>query len=66
MLREMGVKGVKVQEVFSLDDEMLAFLPQPVYGLIFLFRWKEDETEGQEASCPKELWFANQVRTMKN
>lgn len=27
MLREFGVKGVKVQEVFGLDDEMLAMLP---------------------------------------
>lgn len=26
MLREFGVKGVKVQEVVSLDEEMLAFL----------------------------------------
>lgn len=26
MLREFGVKGVKVQEVVSLDDEMMAFL----------------------------------------
>lgn len=26
MLREFGVNGVKVQEVVSLDDEMLAFL----------------------------------------
>jgi Ubiquitin carboxyl-terminal hydrolase, family 1 len=27
MLREFGVKGVKVQEVVSLDEEMMAFLP---------------------------------------
>jgi len=27
MLREWGVKGVKVQEVYGLDDTMLAFLP---------------------------------------
>jgi hypothetical protein len=26
MLREFGVKGVKVQEVVSLDDELMAFL----------------------------------------
>lgn len=26
MLREFGVKGVKVQEVISLDEEMMAFL----------------------------------------
>jgi ubiquitin carboxyl-terminal hydrolase L5 len=79
MLREFGVTGVKVQEVFSLDDEYLACLKygplapwviclytnnrsKPVYGLVFLFRWREDDPEKQEASCPDGLWFANQVR----
>lgn len=84
MLRDFGVKGVKVQEVVSLDDEMLMFLQyvinlliselpvtilamtnagcsKPVYGLIFLFRWKEDDAYKQEQSCPEGLWFANQV-----
>lgn len=61
MLREFGVKGVKVQEVVSLDDEMMTFLNKPVYGLIFLFRWREDDPDKQEASCPDGLWFANQT-----
>ncbi|KAJ6032387.1 hypothetical protein N7540_003119 [Penicillium herquei] len=61
MLREFGVKGVKVQEVISLDEEMMAFLNQPIYGLIFLFRWREDDSENQEAICPDGLWFANQT-----
>jgi ubiquitin carboxyl-terminal hydrolase L5 len=34
---------------------------KPVYGLIFLFHWREDNPENQEASCPDGLWFANQV-----
>ncbi|KAL4951338.1 ubiquitin carboxyl-terminal hydrolase [Aspergillus filifer] len=61
MLREFGVKGVKVQEVFSLDEPDLAILNKPVHGLIFLFRWREDDPEKQEASCPEGLWFANQT-----
>ncbi|KAF3403790.1 Ubiquitin carboxyl-terminal hydrolase isozyme L5 [Penicillium rolfsii] len=61
MLREFGVKGVKVQEVVSLDEEMMAFLNKPIYGLIFLFRWREDDPEKQEASCPDGIWFANQT-----
>ncbi|KAL4894350.1 ubiquitin carboxyl-terminal hydrolase [Aspergillus ambiguus] len=61
MLREFGVKGVKVQEVVSLDDEMLALLNKPIYGLIFLFRWREDDPEKQVASCPDGIWFANQT-----
>ncbi|PGG97839.1 hypothetical protein AJ79_09075 [Helicocarpus griseus UAMH5409] len=61
MLRDFGVKGVKVQEVVSLDDEMLELLHKPVYGLIFLFRWKEDDPDKQESSCPEGIWFANQT-----
>lgn len=34
---------------------------KPVYGLIFLFRWREDDPEKQEPSCPEGIWFANQV-----
>lgn len=34
---------------------------KPVYGLIFLFRWQEDDPGKQEASCPEGIWFANQV-----
>ncbi|KAJ5930741.1 hypothetical protein N7466_006234 [Penicillium verhagenii] len=90
MLREFGVRGVKIQEVVSLDQEMMAFLKydlglknvlfffyfplrplpclanqiwgsKPIYGLIFLFRWQEDDTDQQEPSCPDGLWFANQT-----
>ncbi|OJJ00980.1 hypothetical protein ASPVEDRAFT_600888 [Aspergillus versicolor CBS 583.65] len=61
MLRNFGVRGVKVQEVVSLDDELLACLNKPVYGFIFLFRWREDDPNKQEASCPEGLWFANQT-----
>jgi ubiquitin carboxyl-terminal hydrolase L5 len=27
MLKEMGVRGVQIQEVLSLDEEMIMFLP---------------------------------------
>lgn len=61
MLKKFGVRGVKVQEIVSLDDEILAFLPRPVYGLIFLFKWIEEDSEKQEQSCPEGVWFANQT-----
>ncbi|KAK1753506.1 hypothetical protein QBC47DRAFT_303367 [Echria macrotheca] len=60
ILKKLGVNGAKIEEVFCLDDESLALLPAPVYGLIFLYQYNGDETqETQEA--PKELWFANQT-----
>ncbi|KAL9123216.1 MAG: hypothetical protein Q9187_000233 [Circinaria calcarea] len=61
MLKQFGVKGVKVQEVVSLDKELLAWLPRPVYGLIFLYKWREDDPVKQEPSCPPNIWFANQT-----
>lgn len=61
MLKEFGVEGVKVQEVFSLDPEFLEMLPKPVYGLIFLFRYLEEDDEEEKDACPEHVWFANQV-----
>lgn len=29
--------------------------------MIYLFRWREDDAQKQEASCPDGLWFANQT-----
>ncbi|KAI4111350.1 MAG: hypothetical protein LQ339_000549 [Xanthoria mediterranea] len=61
MLRDFGVEGVRVQEVVSLDPDMLAYLPRPVYGLVFLFKWREEDPDKQEPSCPEGIWFANQT-----
>ncbi|KAI7369186.1 hypothetical protein KC367_g5380 [Hortaea werneckii] len=62
MLREMGVQGIKVQEIYELDENMLAFLSEPVHAFIFLFRYKDADAQSQSnGSCPKHVWFANQT-----
>ncbi|KAI6810191.1 hypothetical protein KC332_g14173 [Hortaea werneckii] len=62
MIREMGVQGVKVQEIYELDENMLAFLSEPVHAFIFLFRYKDADAQSQSnGSCPKHVWFANQT-----
>lgn len=68
ILREYGVKDVKVQEVLGLEDEMLQYLPKPVYGLVFLFKYIDDALEDEEElpKCPNHVWFANQVRKIQN
>lgn len=32
-----------------------------MYGLIFLYQFKEDDPSQQESSCPEHIWFANQT-----
>ncbi|KAI0198627.1 cysteine proteinase [Astrocystis sublimbata] len=62
MLQDLGAKSFKVQEVFGLEPAILADLPSPVHGLIFLFEWAdEDESTEDRQSCPDNLWFGNQT-----
>ncbi|KAF3352163.1 hypothetical protein VdG1_00644 [Verticillium dahliae VDG1] len=62
ILRDCGVQDVKIQELFSLDEDSLQLLPQPVYGLIFLYQYfaqdcEVDDEQGQDDA----IWFANQT-----
>ncbi|KAI6709261.1 hypothetical protein JHW43_008208 [Diplocarpon mali] len=65
ILRQYGAKNVKIQEVFGLDDEQLSYLPKPVYGLVFLFKYRDDDAEEDFSAqkCPEHVWFANQTTT---
>ncbi|KAK9241014.1 ubiquitin carboxyl-terminal hydrolase [Lipomyces kononenkoae] len=72
ILKDAGVNGAKVVELYSLDTESLRALPL-IFGLIFLFRWVPDEEDSKSDSQPQksnanperenlqEPWFANQV-----
>ncbi|KAK3346274.1 ubiquitin thiolesterase-like protein [Lasiosphaeria hispida] len=56
----LGVRGAKSEELFSVDEDSLASLPAPVYGLVFLYEYIEEESPSStEASTG--LWFANQT-----
>ncbi|XWW99963.1 hypothetical protein V2A60_007977 [Cordyceps javanica] len=61
ILQDLGVQGVKIQELVSLDQDSLDILPKPVYGLIFLFQYAPflDDDEAGDEGGP--LWFANQT-----
>lgn len=61
MLRDLGVHGVRMQELYSLDDEFLAMLPKPVHALIFLFRYRQTDQNDLGDHCPEKIWFAEQV-----
>ncbi|TMW69292.1 hypothetical protein Poli38472_001448 [Pythium oligandrum] len=63
LIEDIGVKGVQVEELYTLDDEQFAQVA-PVYGLVFLFKWEAAHAGSQEnvAYAPEEnLFFAKQV-----
>ena len=64
----MGVPGVQMEELYSLDAGSLRAM-RPVHGLIFLFRWTPEAgaddraAVASEAETPPGLFFARQVAT---
>ncbi|RZC32381.1 ubiquitin carboxyl-terminal hydrolase isozyme L5 [Asbolus verrucosus] len=63
LIREFGVKGVQVEELWSLEPEQFENL-KPIHGLIFLFKWtKDDEPSGSivQDSRLEKIFFAKQV-----
>lgn len=66
ILKELGVKGIEVEELYSLDESLLRDL-NPVHALVFLFKWinhPPSDVAGTSTSLlPENAYFANQVIT---
>ncbi|KAH6637616.1 ubiquitin carboxyl-terminal hydrolase [Boeremia exigua] len=61
ILRDMGVQGINVQEVFAMYPEFLETLPRPIYGLVLLYRYRENGSSEQLQESSSDVWFANQL-----
>ncbi|XP_042910819.1 ubiquitin carboxyl-terminal hydrolase isozyme L5 [Parasteatoda tepidariorum] len=63
LIKGFGVKGVQVEELYSLDAESFENI-KPVHGLIFLFKWFQgDEPSGSvvQDNRLEKIFFAKQV-----
>jgi len=59
LLAQVGVKGCQLEEIYTLDNETLTQM-KPVYGLIFLFKWRHEE-DHREIDENSNIFFASQV-----
>ncbi|KAF9121282.1 ubiquitin carboxyl-terminal hydrolase [Mortierella sp. 14UC] len=67
LIKGIGVSGVQVEEIYSIDKETLEDL-KPVHGLIFLFKWQGRDPASATNQAPIEhenpdVFFAQQVIT---
>jgi len=66
MIENLGVKGVEVRELYSMDVESLRAVDD-LHGLVFLFKWQKEPSivasnmEGENRGSHAALWFARQL-----
>ncbi|XP_037725492.1 ubiquitin carboxyl-terminal hydrolase isozyme L5 [Drosophila subpulchrella] len=63
LIRGFGCTGAQVEEIWTLDADAFHHL-EPIHGLIFLFKWvQDDKPAGRVVKDRDDIFFARQVTT---
>ena len=69
-MHRLGMKNAHaIGEVFGFDEELLAFLPQPILGVIVAvqrLKKEEDKENGSEENCSKVHYYMKQTDVLDN
>jgi ubiquitin carboxyl-terminal hydrolase L5 len=60
LIADIGVKGVQVEELCSLDHDSMSRL-KPIFGLIFLFKWRRENDPRPAVEDADNIFFAKQM-----
>ena len=65
MLRELGVKGIQIEELWGLDKDAVLSLNSPLKAIIFLFKYDpvivKKTHENSKISNDSKIYFAKQI-----
>lgn len=63
ILKDMGVRNIKIEELISVHPEYLLDnpIPRSSYGLIFLYQYRDQGISDQPKDASGHVWFANQL-----
>jgi ubiquitin carboxyl-terminal hydrolase L5 len=63
ILKDMGVRNIKIEELISLHPEYLVDdpIPSSSYGIIFLYQYRDQGSSDPPEDVSSHVWFANQL-----
>ncbi|ODQ52450.1 hypothetical protein SAICODRAFT_81080 [Saitoella complicata NRRL Y-17804] len=66
LISDLGAKDIQVEELYAIDKDLISQY-DPIYGVIFLFKWGKEHGEQSaqggtlDENASTSLWFAHQT-----